>query len=149
MSTGFYLLKKHVPGASQLTRPKVLIAAVNYITILEETIRKTREENSTVPLPSPMDCTWPFSPVDLTGTMDSSDSLSPVHEDSFTQECTVPLTSSSEPMDDQLFSGPALSDFLDPTLENIVPVISEEEKLPELNSLEKLCEWLEIDCSYA
>jgi hypothetical protein len=94
-----------------MIQAQVVISAVNYITILEETIRKRREENSTVPLP--MDCTLPFSPVDL--TTDSSDSLSQVLEDSFTQECTVPLTSSPEPMDDQ--SGATLSDFLDPTLE--------------------------------
>jgi hypothetical protein len=116
MSTRFDLLKKYVPGASQLTRPKVLIAAVNYIAILKQTIQRMTE-NSTVH--SPMDCTWPFSTVDL--TVDSSDSLSPVHEDSFTQECTVPLTSSPEPMEDSVLSGPALSDFLDPTLENLVP----------------------------
>jgi hypothetical protein len=61
------------------------MAAVNYITILEETIRKMREENYT--LPSPMNCRW--QPVDL--RTDSSDLLSPVHEE--TQECRVPLTS--------------------------------------------------------
>jgi hypothetical protein len=74
---GFDLLKKYVPGASQLTRPKVLIATANCIAILERRIQRMTE-NSTVP--SPMECTWPFSPVDL--TVDSSDSLSPVHEDS-------------------------------------------------------------------
>jgi hypothetical protein len=74
------LLKKHVPGASQMTQAQVVMAAVNNITILEETIRKMREENSTVALLSPMDCT--YQPLDL--TTDSSDSLSPVHEDSFT-----------------------------------------------------------------
>jgi hypothetical protein len=62
----FYRLKKHVLGASQLTRPKALIAAVNYIIFLEKTILKMTEENPNALLPSSMDCTWPFSPVDLT-----------------------------------------------------------------------------------
>jgi hypothetical protein len=121
-----------------MIQAQVVMAAVNYITILEETIRKMREKNSTVALP--MDCMW--QPVDL--TRDSSDSLSPVPEE--TQECTVPLTSSPQPMDDQ--SGATLSDFLDHTLENLVPVISEEE-LPEMNSLDDLYEWLHIECSSA
>jgi hypothetical protein len=50
-------------------------------------------------------------------------------------------------MDDQVLSGPALSDFMDPTQENLIPVISEEGKLPELNSLEDLTKWLGLDCS--
>jgi hypothetical protein len=37
-----------------------------------------------------------------------------------------------EPMDDKVLLGPALSAFMDPTLENLVPVISEEEELPVL-----------------
>jgi hypothetical protein len=100
MKTGFYLLKKHVPGASQLTHPKALVAAVNYITFLEQTIQKTKEENSNAPLPSQMDCTWPFSPVDLTvnSSMDSSNSLSPLPE--------LPLTST--PMNDQVLPGPTV-----------------------------------------
>jgi hypothetical protein len=44
-------------------------------------------------------------------------------------------------MGDQVLSGPTLSDLLDPTLENLVPVIpEEEEELPELNSLKDLTE---------
>jgi hypothetical protein len=141
MKTGFYLFKKHVPGASQLTHQKALIAAVNYIIFLEQTIQKMKVENSKAPLPSSnsqMDCTWPFSPVDLTvnSSMDSSDSLSPVHEDSITQE--LPLAST--PIDDSLES--AVGDLMDQTLENLVPVISLEEELPELNSFEDLTGWL-------
>jgi hypothetical protein len=77
--------------------------------------------------------------------MDSSDLLSPVPEDSFTQESTVPLASSPAPMEDSLSLG-LLSDFMDRTIENLVSVTSEEEELPELNSLEDLTEWLGIDC---
>jgi hypothetical protein len=45
-------------------------------------------------------------------------------------------------------SGPA--DFLDTTLENIVPELEELTlELLELNSLQDLCKWLEIDWSSA
>jgi hypothetical protein len=44
MSVRIHLLKKHVPGASQLTQPEVVIAAVNYITFLEQTIQKMKEK---------------------------------------------------------------------------------------------------------
>jgi hypothetical protein len=102
-----------------LTHPKALIAVVNYITFLEQTIQKMEEENSKAALPSSnsqMHCTWPFSPVDLTvnSSMNSSDLLSPVTEDSITEEVLL----ASTPM----------NDFLDPTLENLVLVISEEEE---------------------
>jgi hypothetical protein len=58
------------------------------------------------------------------------------------------MTSSPEPLDYQVLSGPTLSDFLDPTLEKFLPVISleEEEELPDGNSLEDLAGWLGIDC---
>ena len=118
LQNGIKLLRQHVPGTEKMTQPNVLMAAVNYIVFLEKRNQKMQENLE--------ECMEPLTLIDLS-------------EDS-TPEESVPMDESLSPV----ASTKTLSDLLDP--ENIVPVISEDENLPELNWMEGLMNWLEMEC---
>jgi hypothetical protein len=100
MTTVFNRLKKCVPGTFKLSRPDIFIITANYIGIPEECIRKMRKENSK--LPSPMDCRYPFSPVDLAVISSELVSLTPEEM----QECTVPKPVPEEKQESRVTSTP-------------------------------------------
>jgi hypothetical protein len=127
------------------------MAAVNYIAFLEKKKnQKMQEEKSVVPLISSV----PLQVCDLNSTEkfypstaieDSSDLMHPVPEDSITEE----LQLRSTPMDDQLSSGPTLSDVSPNEIALWLSMDSteclDEDELPELNSLDEVVQWLGVD----
>jgi hypothetical protein len=101
MTTGFNLLKKCVPGTYKLSRPEILISAVNYTRELEECIEKRIKYT----LPLPMECTQLFS-----GPRDSTLDCYPIPSTCMEQESTDSTLDSyivpSTTMDDHL-GGPS------------------------------------------
>jgi hypothetical protein len=132
---GFNLLKKWVPGTETLTRPALLMSAVNYIKELLNKVKELEKES--------LKESTPLTDCETVMEQDSVPNTEQDCTDSALREPLMPEINSS-PMETDIWEPNSSIEQMMTDLLQIGVNLEEEEELPEFNSIEDLRKWLGV-----